>query len=139
MKKNGFTLVEILAAVAIIAILLIVAVPNITSIGNKSKVQMFCTKVKNLESAAQQYGEDNYDKIGNDVTISIYDVLITGGYYKKEEDNCTRNSTTNPCVSDPRDKTPMENGTIRLVKKNRRITATYNYKNNNDKNSCANS
>ena len=142
MKSKGFTLTEILAVVVILAIMVVIAVPNITGIGTKSKTKMFCTKVKNLEQAAQLYGEEHMDEVDSKssktITKKVQD-LVEAGFFKKENDTCTYNSTTNPCVTDPRDKLSIDNYNIKIIKKNKRITAEFQYKNNDDKNACANS
>ena len=44
MNKKGFTLVELLAVVAILAILILVALPNVLSMFNKAKKSAFETE-----------------------------------------------------------------------------------------------
>ena len=60
MTKKGFTLVELLAVIVLMAILITVAVPGITRIGRSLKVQSFCSKIKIIESAALEYANDYY-------------------------------------------------------------------------------
>ena len=45
MKKRGFTLVELLAVISILAILVIVAMPNILKMFKESKVKSFTNEV----------------------------------------------------------------------------------------------
>lgn len=52
MKKNGFTLVELLAVIAIISILIIVVLPNIISLFNQSKRNSFLIEVKSIFNSA---------------------------------------------------------------------------------------
>ncbi len=124
MKSKGFTLAEILAVIVILALLITIAAPNVLSIGNKSRVKMYCAKVKNLESAAKLYGEDYIDTFSKDKIIKVSD-LIDYAYYKKEKDSCSYTSSTNPCVTDPRDQTSMDRVQIKITKANKRVTAQY--------------
>ena len=129
MKSKGFTLVEIMAVIAILAILIGIAVPNMVSLSARNKNKMFCTKVQNIESVAQQYAEDNFSKIetaynsGTTFEISVKE-LIDLGYFKKEDENCNF-SDSKPCVTDPRDKTSMDLKKVNITIKNRRPYAKY--------------
>ena len=59
-KKNGFTLVELLAVVAIIAILILLAMPNIMKMFNQAKKKSFITEVQQIyKTAQQQYMKDS--------------------------------------------------------------------------------
>ena len=138
MKSKGFTLVEILAVMVILAVLIGIAVPNMVGIGNKNRNNMYCTKVKNIESAAQQFAEDNFGTVeaafiaNGKYEMAVQD-LIKQGYYQKEDDSCNY-TEQNPCVTDPRDKTRIDDVKVHIVIKNRRPFATYQ----GDKSSCEN-
>ena len=54
MNKRGFTLVELLSVVAIIALLVVIALPNVMDTFNKSKQESFTTEVKQLYKVAEQ-------------------------------------------------------------------------------------
>ena len=136
MKNKGFTLVEILAVIVILAVLIVIAVPNVIGISNRIRQNMFCSKVSDIESAAKLYGQDYIDEIeasaNQTKTIKVSD-LVQNNLYKKENDKCVLNDANNPCVTDPRDQSMMDNKTIVVSKKNKRITAVYS-----DKSSCDN-
>ncbi len=134
MKSKGFTLVEILAVVVILAVLVVFAAPNIVGLGSKSRLKMFCSKVDNIQNAAQLYGEDNPDDIGSPIEIKT---LVVKGYLKKEDDNCEFTSEK-PCITDPRTQQSMDSEKVVITKKNRRMTAEFQFK-EGDKAACANS
>ncbi len=54
MRKKGFTLVELSAVIAILAILVIIALPNVMGMFNQAKKNSFTTEVKNVFQVAQQ-------------------------------------------------------------------------------------
>jgi len=54
-KKNGFTLVEILAVIAIIGVLITLASTSVVSIMNREKKKLASEMQKNLENAAVAY------------------------------------------------------------------------------------
>ena len=62
MKNNsGFTLVELLAVIVVLAIVIAVAVPSTMTISNSIKENLFCSKIDFIENAAKLYGEDKRD------------------------------------------------------------------------------
>ena len=63
MKKNGFTLVELIAVIVILGLLIAFAVPSVLTISEKMKADMFCTKIENIEDAANLYGDDKFNDL----------------------------------------------------------------------------
>ena len=60
MNKKGFTLVELLAVVAILSILVIIALPNVMGMFNEAKKNSFIIEAKNIyQIAEQQYINDS--------------------------------------------------------------------------------
>lgn len=57
MKKNGFTLVELLGVIAILAVLATIATPAVISLSNKIKGNMYDAKVKLIKETAVLYAE----------------------------------------------------------------------------------
>ena len=142
MKKSGFTLIELLAVIVILAILLTIAIPNVIGISQKIRRNMFCSKIDDIESAAKLYGNDYEDVLeenGNTLTIHVY-TLIENNLFKKEDNNCVLNSNDNEknnyCVKDPRDNSKLDDATIVITKRDKRIYASYQYKNEDDRNLC---
>jgi prepilin-type N-terminal cleavage/methylation domain-containing protein len=126
MKKNGFTLVELLAVLVILALLITIAVPNVISISQKIKKNMFCQKVTYIEAAAKLYGQDNIDYLPKTITVGD---LVNYGYYKKANDKCVvgtiEKPSNNPCVTDPRDNSMLDSKTITLSVVNKQVKAVY--------------
>lgn len=135
MKKNGFTLVELLAVIVVLALLLTIAVPGIQKMSYKIQNNMFCTKVEDIIKAAQLYGDDNYDAIkakpGQKDVIKISE-LVKHNYLKKDDNDEKDESMY---VVDSRDDTSMMNEEITLYIKNNRVYATYNFR-EDDKEIC---
>lgn len=52
--KKGFTLVELLAVIAILSILVIIAIPNVIGLYMKSKKEVFVTEVKNVYKKVEE-------------------------------------------------------------------------------------
>lgn len=61
MKKNnkGFTLIEILAVLVLMSLIVIIAIPSVKSITNKSRIKLLNTKVQIAEEALTIWAENN--------------------------------------------------------------------------------
>ena len=132
MNKNnkGFTLVELLSVIVIMGILLLVAVPGVFGVSNNIKTNAYCKKVSDIEAAAKLYGQDFVDDIEERGFIQIsVKTLIDNNMYRKENDDCELGNDNNPCVTDPRDYSSMDNDTITILKKEKRFSSYYNFKN----------
>ena len=78
MKKNAFTLIELLAAITILALLVLIAVPAVSKQLNDSKDTLYNSQISNIKTAAQAWGADNLFKLPEDDTC----VTVTLGYLK---------------------------------------------------------
>ena len=63
MNNKGFTLVEVIAVIALLGLVIIITSTGIIGGGTRAKEKMLETKIKNIEKAAVLYGQDNRDKI----------------------------------------------------------------------------
>ena len=94
MKKNGFTLVELIAVISIIGVLTLISVPAVSSLMNGFRDDYYKRLEKSVEAAAREYASDTKVQSG---TVSIK-TLIEGSYisevkdYKKED--CNKDSST---------------------------------------------
>lgn len=62
MNEKGFTLVEIIATIAVLALLIVITVPIIGNISGNIKKNTLQTKINNIKKAAILYGQDNRDR-----------------------------------------------------------------------------
>lgn len=76
MKKKGFTLVELLGVVAILAVSLLVIIPSVTSILRKSEVNEYNDFTDDIYLATETYLNNNSDKYP-ELKISGTEIEIT--------------------------------------------------------------
>jgi len=70
LREKGFTLVEIMIVVAIIAILSAIAIPNFMAARSKSRANACKANLRQIESAVEQYAMDATKVDGDSVTMS---------------------------------------------------------------------
>lgn len=77
MKKSGFTLVELLAIFTITAIILLMVIPNITSMLKKGNEQEYQRFLKDVSVACEAYVQDEEIIIeeSGSATITIRDLI----------------------------------------------------------------
>ena len=116
-NKKGFTLVELLIVITILAIIMALAVPNIMKMGTKMKDRGYKSKAELIEKAAVNYVSSNANsirsKLNNEYTINTDSLDNKGMKYifginvKKliEEGAYTEKSSGDCTVLDPRNET----------------------------------
>lgn len=89
MKKKGFTLVEMLATVAVLGIVILIVAPNITGTlkkVNDDKYQRFLSDVFIATEAYIQAHIDEYPEIGNEnERVYVYFTDLISGHYLKSD------------------------------------------------------
>lgn len=85
--KKGFTLVELLCVIVIIAIISLITFPKITRNINNAKEELYNTQIKNIEKAGEKWAIDNKDYLDkyhvNDTFITL-NLLKETKYLEKE-------------------------------------------------------
>lgn len=83
-KKTGFTIVELVIVIAVIAILAAVLIPTFSAIVRKASISGDISMAKNLNTALAIYGAENdpntIDSYKNNRYMFAYDAVIDGGY-----------------------------------------------------------
>src|SRR5213082_454023 len=69
-KRGGFTLVEIMLVVAIIALLAAIAVPGFLRARKRSQASKIINDLRLIDSAVDQYAIENAKKSGDVVTVA---------------------------------------------------------------------
>ncbi len=122
-NRKGFTMVELLGAVVILGILMMVAIPSVSSLIQNSKNKYYISQKKNLESAAKSYYSNNKIILRNEgdfVDVSLEE-LVNKKYISKMVDG-----TKAECVmSKPAGNNSSQEYTfVRIKKEKNRVTYT---------------
>lgn len=105
-NKRGFTLVELLAVVTLLAAIILVSVPSIINVLRKSEEKDYKEFENALKRAAELYVEKNrnlypeLNNVGGTVNVSA-NTLITEEYLKQDLEN-------------PNDNTPVTNYYVKI-------------------------
>lgn len=90
MKKNGFTLAELLAVIVILGLIAVITIPAVTKTLGNTKANLCEDQLKNIKEAARLYGSDHLLDLpsteGSTTTIKLSD-LQDGGYIDKNLEN----------------------------------------------------
>ena len=88
-KEEGFTLVELLIVVAIIAILAAIAIPQFSAYRKRGYAATLNSDAKNVFTASQAYLVDYSDATINCANQGTTDPLTKGGYLASSGVACT--------------------------------------------------
>lgn len=82
MKKNGFTLVELLAVITLISVISLIAMPAVQESIYTSKQKAYDTQISNIVKAAKDWSSENLSYLpeedGESITITLYSLMSLG-------------------------------------------------------------
>ena len=78
-SRGGFTLVEIMIVVAIIALLAAIAVPGFLRARKRSQASKVLNDLRLIDSAVDQYAIENNKKAGETVFVAAWTQYMKGG------------------------------------------------------------
>ena len=93
MKKNGFTLVEVITVIVILGIIILIAVPSYIGISENLKQKQYENKLKQIEIKATEWANDN--NITDDTTITV-SRLVDDGYVNMDDETSNDKRVINP-------------------------------------------
>ncbi len=79
MKKNGFTLVELLAVIVILSILIAITTVSVNNIRKKQEVQNRENVISSILTGAKNYMAEHTTELANGATIKV-SKLLEGNY-----------------------------------------------------------
>lgn len=134
MNNKGFTLVELLAVIVVLAIIIGIAVPSIMGINQSIKDNMLDKKVTMIEEAAVLLGQDIKGSImnsslkynGNPCKSIVVSKLVPTYLDTDNNNSCLDSTSTGTvgCITDPSDaKKYLDKKEIIIFYKNKRIYA----------------
>ena len=89
MNSKGFTLVELLLTITVLALILAIAIPSYNSISRAVRLSQRNNVIKNIEVAASKYAYDTNE------TIIFVDKLVEEGYIESDEEDGSINDPLN--------------------------------------------
>ena len=94
MKKNGFTLIELISMIVILSLIALIVFPAVASIVKSSRDDAYENQKIIIEKAAKEYYLDNVDSLpdidengtcNSKAEVNIYTTLVDEGYIADEE------------------------------------------------------
>lgn len=105
-NRKGFTLLEVIGAVAVLALIIAIAIPVFGNIKNNTLEREFQNVKSKIELAAEQYANDT--KV---ITVSV-GKLIEEGYLSADDQDAIYNPVTNESLNCKIVELTFENGTF---------------------------
>lgn len=109
--RKGFTLIELMAVIIILGIILVIIIPNVTGILNRSQERLNEEQIREVENAASQWGirnlrikDDKPYKDSSEVKFVTLDTLQKEGFLENKDirdltDNSDVSLNTKVCIS----------------------------------------
>ena len=127
MKKNGFTLVELLGVIAILALLATIATPAIIALSNKIKSNLYDAKVKLIKESAILFVEKRNDPLESfDLNSLCKNGIITPDEGITNNGCASANATGEcGCLKNPKNNKAMGSCKIKVTKSNGRYSIEF--------------
>ncbi len=109
--KKGFTLVELIAVISILSVILLIGIPTYTYINNKTKENLYTSKVNELLAKGSVYAEET------GLFAFSVNTLVEEGKISPDNESGQ--------ILDPRDQRKMNCDIIRVVYENNQYEASY--------------
>lgn len=87
MKQKGFTLVELLGVISVLAVLALLIIPTVNKSVGDSKNELYDAQIENIKDAARTWSADhvrNLPSTDEGSTIVTLADLKSGGYISKD-------------------------------------------------------
>lgn len=117
-KKNGFTLVELIAIILVLSIILTISFTSLSKTIENSNDQEYQTLIKNIEMAA-----DNYVNLPG-IYRKVDETIKSGNVYEIKMTDLIEAGIIDELPINPKNKKKMESGKI-IVSKNSNNELTY--------------
>ena len=121
MNNKGFTLVELIATIAILALIVTISVPIVTSVINNSKEKNYTILVSNIKTAAKTYYEEcdfnNSAAISSICTnhrVTLKQLANYGFLSTNRKENCTGDNCV--IITNPKDNKDIATCIIEITK-----------------------
>ncbi len=94
-NKKGFTLIEILCVITLLAIITTIASASVINLSSKSKENLYCAKLDMIKSAAKSYAfgyeyelnqSEEYYNGYKSLTITVNDLIKNGSFSPDKDD-----------------------------------------------------
>jgi prepilin-type N-terminal cleavage/methylation domain-containing protein len=127
MNKKGFTLVEMLVVVSLLAVLASIVIPLVLNVNNSANKRSFETKKNLIVNAAEMYVHENHYSLSSSTNISTsknyycvsVEEILTSTYLETDLNNGQKNCTSiNGCVTNPVDDSILNSKVIKVEVKN---------------------
>jgi len=87
-NKKGFTLVELLGAIVILALLSLIAIPAVTNVVKSNKQKLYDAQLEGIRSSAKAWSSDNINLLPENGCIVVYlDQLKAAGFVENDIKN----------------------------------------------------
>lgn len=126
MKKNGFTLIELIGVIVLISAIALILVPAVSTSLKKGADRADKIAKENIEMAAKNWSLDNKDKLKTTCYVSVQ-TLKTDGYLDNDD------------IKLPSDSTKNLNGSVVVItveNKDNKTVYKYEYKDASSDNEC---